>query len=124
MLKTILLVAAGGAVGAILRYLVSLIPFGTAFPFATFFTNLVGAFLIGMIAGLLADNVLSKDAGSFLKTGVCGGFTTFSTFSLEAYTLLNDGHPVLGGAYVVLSVGLAVVGVVLGLTLAKVLSTR
>lgn len=123
-MKTVLLVACGGACGAVLRYLISLIPFGTNFPFATFFTNLAGAFAIGLITGLVADSLLSANASAFLKTGVCGGFTTFSTFSLEAYRLLTNGHPIIGGAYVVLSVGLAIIGVFLGLLLAKVIALR
>lgn len=78
-------VALGGTIGAVARYAVSLIPVKTQFPVLTLATNLIGAILIGFIAGI-ADKKeeVSPNTVLFWKTGVCGGFTTFSTFSLEA----------------------------------------
>lgn len=114
-----LCVALGGAVGAMGRYAISLLPSKTAFPFLTLFTNIIGAILIGFIVGLVnaRDNV-SQNAVLFWKTGVCGGFTTFSTFSLEAWSLLENRSYFQGGVYIVLSVVFCVLGVICGEKLA------
>ena len=90
-------VALGGAVGAVARYAISLIPVKTQFPVLTLVTNLIGAILIGFIVGI-ADmkEDISTNTVLFWKTGVCGGFTTFSTFSLEAYKLFEDKSYSLG----------------------------
>ena len=86
---TFIFVALGGAVGACARYAISLIPIKSQFPFLTLITNLLGALLIGFIVGIAESRNVSKNTMLFLKTGVCGGFTTFSTFSLEAYSILS-----------------------------------
>ena len=114
-----LCVALGGAVGAMGRYAISLLPSKTAFPFLTLFTNIAGAILIGFIVGLASarDNV-SQNAILFWKTGVCGGFTTFSTFSLEAWNLLENRLYFQGGLYIVLSVVFCILGVICGKRLA------
>lgn len=109
-------VALGGAVGAVLRYAISLIPCRTAFPFLTLLTNFIGALAIGFIVGIAGDK--SPHTLLFWKTGVCGGFTTFSTFSLEAVTLLQKKLFFAGGLYILLSVGLCLTGVVCGKKLA------
>ena len=110
-----LFVALGGAVGAVGRYALSLIPVRTGFPFITLITNILGAVAIGFIAGLLSarDN-LSPNVSLFWKTGVCGGFTTFSTFSLEAWQLMEKGNYVLSVLYAVLSVVCCIAGVWIG----------
>ena len=110
-----LFVALGGAVGAVGRYALSLIPVRTGFPFITLITNILGAVAIGFIAGLLSarDN-LSPNVSLFWKTGVCGGFTTFSTFSLEAWQLLEKGNYLLSALYALLSVVCCVAGVWIG----------
>ena len=64
-------------------------PVKSQFPILTLITNLLGALLIGFIVGIAESRNVSKNAMMFLKTGVCGGFTTFSTFSLEAYNILS-----------------------------------
>ena len=84
-------VALGGAAGAMLRYAISLIPVRGSFPVLTLITNLLGALLIGFIAGAAELTSPSPNLILFVKTGLCGGFTTFSTFSLESYTLLKAG---------------------------------
>lgn len=113
-----LLVGAGGAVGAMLRYLISFIPYKGDFPLLTLVTNLLGALLIGFISGI-AEKKLSENAVLFLRTGVCGGFTTFSTFSLEAYKLFEAEHTALAVIYSVSSVALCILGVFAGMLAAR-----
>ena len=110
-----LFVGLGGALGAMLRYALSLICVKTDFPLMTFLTNILGAFAIGLIAGIAS----AKKAGMpnlilFLKTGFCGGFTTFSTFSLETLTLFENGSLATGSLYAVLSFICCIIGVWLG----------
>lgn len=114
-----LFVGLGGAVGAMLRYAISLIPYKSDFPVLTLVTNLLGAFMIGFISGAAEKKGLSDNLVLFLKTGVCGGFTTFSTFSLESYKLFQSNHAVSAVIYMVLSVGLCLAGVFLGMFCAK-----
>lgn len=107
-------VALGGAAGAMLRYAISLIPVRGSFPVLTLITNLLGALLIGFIAGAAELASPSPNLILFAKTGLCGGFTTFSTFSLESYTLLKAGQKGTAALYILLSVGLCLLGVWLG----------
>lgn len=114
-----LFVALGGAIGAAGRYGISLIPVRTAFPILTLITNLLGAVLIGFITGIISDNGgVSPYSVLFWKAGVCGGFTTFSTFSLEAFTLFENKSYLCGGAYVALSVAGCLAGIFCGKKLA------
>ena len=106
-----LIVALGGALGACGRYAISLIPVKSQFPILTLITNLVGAILIGFIVGIAESRSVSKNTVLFLKTGVCGGFTTFSTFSLEAYNLLSARSYGFCALYVALSVTGCIAGV-------------
>ena len=122
-MMSFLYIALGGAIGAVGRYSISLIPVKTEFPVLTLITNLIGAVLIGFIVGL-ADNRtdVSQNTTLFLKTGVCGGFTTFSTFSLEAYSLIEKKLYFAGISYILLSVILCIVGVLLGKKLSMIFS--
>ena len=115
-------VALGGALGAIARYAISLIPVKTQFPILTLVTNILGAILIGFIVGITdKKGDVSPNTVLFWKTGVCGGFTTFSTFSLEAYKLFEDKAYIFGGVYVALSACCCIIGVFLGKRLAAVI---
>ncbi|MDT3685727.1 MAG: fluoride efflux transporter CrcB [Pseudorhodoplanes sp.] len=118
-----LLVFLGGGLGAALRHGVNLASaglLGTRFPYATLFANVSGSFVMGLIAGYFAF----KDGGSqhwklFLTTGVLGGYTTFSTFSLEAAVLYERGEIGLAALYVIASVVLAIGGLFAGLLLVR-----
>ncbi len=110
-----LAVGCGGFLGACARYLISLLPISIHFPIATLLTNFFGAVLIGLITGIvLVGNLISPYWVLFLKTGICGGFTTFSTFSLEAVTLLEQGRWKSGVLYMILSLSLCLFGVWIG----------
>jgi len=100
-------VGLGGFVGSILRYLVGLIPIKnpSGFPINTFLINVIGSLAIGVIACLASKNSnLDSRLILFLKVGICGGFTTFSTFSLETAELIKNGSIALAVLYIVLSV--------------------
>src|SRR5882672_12493695 len=94
-LRMILAVAAGGAIGSVARYLVGIGStklFGLAFPWGTLIINIAGSFLIGVFAESFALKWdLSQVGRVFLTAGICGGFTTFSAFSLDAYLLMERG---------------------------------
>lgn len=108
-------VALGGALGAAGRYAISLIPVKTGFPVLTLVTNVLGAVLIGFIVGLVSEREdMSQNTLLFWKTGVCGGFTTFSTFSLEAYSLFDERQIAAGTVYIALSVVLCIAGILVG----------
>ena len=113
-----LLVGLGGGLGAVARYLMGLIPVPVDFPAMTLLINVLGAAVIGGVSALAGALPLDPRAVLFLKTGVCGGFTTFSTFSLETVGLLEEGRYLAGGGYALLSVALCLAGVVLGRALA------
>lgn len=115
-----LLVGLGGALGAIGRYFISLIPNRMEFPILTLITNVLGAILIGFIVGYNKKNGTSDYAMLFWKTGVCGGFTTFSTFSLEASTLIDKELYLQAAIYVILSLVLCFIGIYIGQKLANI----
>lgn len=106
MLK-FLAVGAGGFLGAALRYLMSLIPVSETlvFPVKTFAINVIGCIVIGAIAVATAKNSSwNHYVLLFMKVGLCGGFTTFSTFALESADLIRNGHSVTALLYILLSV--------------------
>lgn len=113
MLERILFIALGSAIGGVMRYLVSrAIPSVSAFPWATFVVNIAGCFLIGLIYGLIDRGVnMSDNTRLFLTVGFCGGFTTFSTFVHENYTLFGSDNILTVSSYAALSffVGLLLV---------------
>ena len=114
IIKNILAVGAGSLLGGIARYLVSLIMKGLSkgFPWATLAVNLVGCLLIGLLWGVFSKNgTEGSNWALFLTVGLCGGFTTFSTFSKEALVMLQGGNVWGFTGYVAISViaGIALV---------------
>ena len=110
-------VGVGGFIGSVCRYLIGLLPIrpDNGFPIKTLVINIVGAFLISMIASMAAKNKsISPQLILMLKVGICGGFTTFSTFAYEATDLFSQGHIGVAISYVALSVVLGIVAVFLG----------
>ncbi|MDY6351589.1 MAG: fluoride efflux transporter CrcB [Lachnospiraceae bacterium] len=101
-----LIVGAGGAVGAIARYLIGLMSLDprNGFPVKTFLINVIGCFIIGLIAAFSERNGLKPDLVLFIKVGICGGFTTFSSFALEAEGLIGRGQAGIALIYMLLSV--------------------
>jgi fluoride exporter len=106
--QLVIAVAAGGALGSVARYLVGVGSgklFGTDFPWGTLIINVTGSFLIGAFVGLLAVKwELSQAMRIFLTVGICGGYTTFSTFSLDTYYLIERGQTLASSAYMAASV--------------------
>jgi camphor resistance protein CrcB len=121
MIQTLFAVAFGGAIGSTLRYLVNVASgrlFGIGFPYGTMFVNVVGSFVMGVLVVLLAGRSGPWHV-PFLMTGVLGGFTTFSAFSLDAMVLYDGGRVGLAAFYVIASVVFGLMALVAGMALAK-----
>lgn len=112
-----IVVGVGGFIGAVCRYLIGLIPLkeGGAFPIKTFIINVLGSFFIGIIAALaLKNDSLNPRIVLFLKVGICGGFTTFSSFALETSDLIKNGNVRIALLYAILSVAAGIITVFAG----------
>lgn len=124
MIKTLLLIGTGGFLGSISRFLVSRFMqnnFPSAFPFGTFFVNITGCFLLGLIYGLSErSSLVSAEWKMFLAVGFCGGFTTFSTFANENLALLRDGDFFHFLMYTGLSVFLGITATFFGVIITKI----
>lgn len=110
---TYLWVALGGALGSVGRHWVSTLVAaraGTAFPWGTLLINITGSLLIGVIAGCNSGWFTGENARKFLMIGICGGYTTFSAFSLQTLELAQKGEWQRAGIYVVSSVALCLAG--------------
>lgn len=118
MIKNILIVFTGGGLGAVLRLLGYFFIPNQSFPFATLVVNILGSLFIGIIFGMNARHtVFSEEMKIFLATGICGGFTTFSAFSLENMGLLQQGKMAMAFMYIIISVLLALVATWVGFRL-------
>lgn len=121
-MKKLLIVGLGGAVGSILRYLVTLLTskyYANPFPLATFLSNILGCILIGLFISFFSQNVISNNYKLFLITGICGGFTTFSAFSSENIQLLQNGNYLTAYAYIFSSIIFGLLAVYIGLNFFK-----
>jgi CrcB protein len=118
-------VAVGGALGSVARYWLAILVAGLTgpyFPWGTLLINVLGSFLIGWFGAWTGANgsvVVSPDIRVFVMVGICGGFTTFSSFSLQTLELLSAGEVVWAACYVLGSVALCLLGVWAGVTLAR-----
>ena len=121
----ILAVAAGGALGAVVRYLVAIgsgRAFGTDFPWGTLIINVTGSFLIGIFTAMFVTRWhLPQAVRIFLTVGICGGYTTFSTFSLDAWYLIERGQTWASAAYMIGSVVLSVAALIAAVQLVRAL---
>ena len=124
MIKTLLLVGTGGFLGSISRFLASRLiqsNLPSAFPFGTFFVNITGCLLIGLIYGFSdRSSLLTPGWKMFLAAGFCGGFTTFSTFANENLALIRDGNFFHFAIYTCLSVFLGITATFFGVLITKI----
>mgnify|MGYP001585876226 FL=1 len=115
MIKNLLLVGLGGALGSMLRYGTAILMNTKLFPYATLAVNIIGSFIIGIVFALsIRQEPLAENWKLFLATGICGGFTTFSAFSLENMGLLQSGKFGLALTYIAASVILGIAATFLG----------
>jgi fluoride exporter len=115
MINNFILVAIGGASGAMFRYAFSLIKINTTFPWHTMVVNIIGCFIIGICIALFKTNKIENNSYLLMATGLCGGFTTFSTFSAESIALLQQDKCLYFGGYVLATVIICLLATFLGL---------
>ena len=120
-MRNIALVALGGALGSVARYLITAAMAGVSvkFPFGTALINILGSFIIGVMYGLSRSGSSSEAAALFWMAGVCGGFTTFSAFSLQTLQLFQQNQPGLAFLNVLFSCALCIAATWGGLMLTK-----
>lgn len=127
MFKTLFLIGSGGFAGTVCRYLVTtyltrLIPL--SFPFGTFAVNIAGCFIIGLVMGLSFQSTVSSQVRLLVATGFCGGFTTFSTYSLEIFELYQRGEAGTSLLYLLSSIAAGLLFLWVGLWAARYLLLR
>ena len=118
VLRNIMFVALGGALGSVCRYLVARI-IVTSFPWGTFTVNVLGSLLIGLLVGLTAKGIVSPEMKLILVTGFCGGFTTFSTFANESFSMMKAGDMMMTAFYVTASIIVGMVAVWVGMNISE-----
>lgn len=120
MLANCFAVGVGGFIGSVLRYLCGVVAPNSAFPWTTLAINVAGSFALALIAGLVLRGALADgELSLMLRVGLCGGFTTFSTFSLETASLASGGAVAGAAAYAVVTVALCVLAAFVGSWLAR-----
>ena len=122
MIKQLVLVGLGGGIGSILRYLTSVLTakyYTNAFPLATFITNILGCFAIGLLIGYFSNANTDNNLKLLFITGFCGGYTTFSTFAAENISLLQHQNYLTLITYTLASVLVGFLAVGLGLMITK-----
>jgi CrcB protein len=122
-MSAFLLVFMGGGIGAALRHGINLVFtrwFGASFPLHTLFENVTGSLIMGLLAGYFAfKSGVSQHLRLFLTTGILGGYTTFSTFSLDAVLMWERDQTAEAAGYVLMSVAVSIAGLWIGLMLAR-----
>jgi CrcB protein len=122
MTKLFLMIGTGGFIGSVCRYFLSQPLQGkliNGFPTGTLVVNIIGCFVIGIVFGLFEKGSINNDWRLFLATGICGGFTTFSAFSIETVALLRGGHTGYAFLYIGSSVILGLLATFVAYTLFK-----
>lgn len=119
-------VGLGGMIGSVARFAISswlATHMQSGFPLGTFFVNVTGCFVIGVVYGSVERTLIDSDMRLFLISGLCGGFTTFSAFSAESLFLFRSGNVMTAGLYCVLSVIVGVAATYAGLMLMRLTTT-
>ncbi len=115
MIKNLLLVGLGGCIGSMLRYLAWYFFKSPNFPVHTLMVNIAGSLVIGIVIGLsIKDPGFSNNWKLFLATGICGGFTTFSAFSIESLQMMMDGKYLISSLYIMASIILGIAATWIG----------
>ena len=120
-MQAYLLVGAGGAIGAMLRYFIATL-IAASFPYATMVINITGSLAMGLLIGVLARTLppMQEEIRLFVAVGILGGYTTFSAFSLDAVSLWQRGDFAGAGLYVTVSVVVSILALVAGLTVTRI----
>ena len=123
-MRILLLIGTGSFIGGVLRYAFSQFiqtKFLSSFPFGTLGVNIIGCFAIGIVFALSEKTNLSPEMRLFLATGICGGFTTFSAFSNETFSLMRDGQLFYASAYITSSVLFGLLATFIGYSILKLI---
>jgi len=110
----LLAVFIGGGLGSLCRYALSNLNTNSSFAYGTLLANFLSSLFLGYIAAYMADKSINPAIGLLLATGFCGGFSTFSTFSIEAFSLLKNGESTLAFLYILVSILIGLLAIFIG----------